>query len=68
MWNGVKFDGDRISDHWNHDEINILYTYTNADEVELYLNGRSLGIKKNSLDPKTRNKIKWTDGVPKGYT
>lgn len=63
MWNGVKFDGDRISDHWNRKPGNkyTIYTYTNADEVELYLNGRSLGIKKNSLDPKTRNKIKWTD-------
>jgi len=65
MWNGVKFDGDRISDHWNRKPGNkyTIYTYTNADEVELYLNGRSLGIKKNSLDPKTRNKIKWTDVV-----
>lgn len=65
MWNGVKFDGDRISDHWNRRPGNkyTVYTYTNADEVELYLNGRSLGIKKNSLDPKTRNKIKWTDVV-----
>jgi len=65
MWNGVKFDGDRISDHWNRKPGNkyTVYTYTNADEVELYLNGRSLGIKKNSLDPKTRNKIKWTDVV-----
>ncbi|BCS85058.1 beta-galactosidase [Prevotella herbatica] len=63
MWNGVKFDGDRISDHWNRKPGNkyTVYTYTNADEVELYLNGRSLGIKKNSFDPKTRNKIKWTD-------
>ena len=65
MWNGVKFDGDRISDHWNRKPGNkyTIYTYTNADEVELYLNGRSLGIKKISLDPKTRNKIKWTDVV-----
>lgn len=65
MWNGVKFDGDRISDHWNRKPGNkyTVYTYTNADEVELYLNGKSLGIKKNSLDPKVRNKIKWTNVV-----
>ena len=64
-WNGVKFDGDRISDHWNRKSGKkyTIYTYTNADEVELYLNGKSLGVKKNSLDPKTRNKIKWTDVV-----
>ena len=65
MWNGVKFDGDRISDHWNRTpgKKYTVYTYTNADEVELYLNGKSLGIKKNSLDPKVRNKIKWTDVI-----
>ena len=65
MWNGVKFDGDRISGHWNRTPGNkyTVYTYTNADEVELYLNGRSLGITKNSLDPKVRNKIKWPDVV-----
>lgn len=63
MWNGVKFDGDRISDHWNRTpgKKYTVYTYTNAEEVELYRNGKSLGIKKNSLDPKVRNKIKWTD-------
>ena len=33
-----------------------------AEEVELRLNGRSLGVKKNSSDPKSRDKIRW-DGI-----
>lgn len=64
MWNGVKFGGEQISDHWNRvaGDAYTLYTYTNADEVELFVNGKSLGVKQNTLDPKKRNKIKW-EGV-----
>ncbi|MCR5199423.1 MAG: glycoside hydrolase family 2 protein, partial [Prevotella sp.] len=45
MWNGVQTGNDGMSDHWNRAEGSKvqLITYTNADEVELLLNGRSLG-------------------------
>ena len=46
-WNRVF--GDSLS----------LYTYTNAEEVELVINGKSLGRKQNLKDPKSRNQIKW---------
>lgn len=62
VWNGVNFNGDRLSDHWNRTPGSVctLYTYTNADEVELLVNGQSLGVKRNDkADPKTRNKIEW---------
>jgi beta-galactosidase len=39
-----------------------LYTYTNAEEVELVLNGRSLGKKQNPKEAKRRNQIHW-DGI-----
>ena len=65
MWNGVQTGNDGMSDHWNRQpgsEINLV-TYTNADEVELLLNGKSLGRKQNPVsDPKQRNQIKW-DGI-----
>lgn len=63
MWNGVQTGNDGMSDHWNRAEgAKIqLYTYTNAEEVELILNGRSLGTKKNPSDPKHRNAIHWSD-------
>ena len=64
VWNDVKVGTQRMSDHWNRKAGSkmALYTYTNADEVELLVNGKSVGVKKNVREPKTRNKIKW-DGV-----
>ena len=62
MWNGVQTGNDGMSDHWNRQPgKNVqLITYTNADEVELRLNGKSLGRKKNPKDdPKHRNQIRW---------
>lgn len=61
VWNDVKVGTQRMSDHWNRKAGSTLslYTYTNADEVELFVNGKSVGVKKNSDNPRTRNKIKW---------
>ncbi len=53
-----------MSDHWNRKlgSTVSLYTYTNADEVELLVNGKSLGRKVNDKsNPKVRNKISWDD-------
>ena len=64
MWNGVQTGNDGMSDHWNRKpgtKLNLI-TYTNADEVELLLNGKSLGRKQNPTnDPKLRNQIRWND-------
>ena len=39
-----------------------VVTYTNADEVELLLNGKRLGRRPNpKTDPKRRNQIRWDD-------
>lgn len=64
MWNGVDISVGKYSENWNRtagDSVS-LYTYTNGDEVELLMNGKSLGIKKNESDPKRRNRIRW-DGI-----
>ena len=64
MWNGVQTGNDGMSDHWNRmaGQKLSLITYTNADEVELLLNGKSLGKKQNNLkDAKMRNQIRWND-------
>ena len=62
MWNGIQTGNDGMSDHWCRKpgtELNLI-TYTNADEVELVLNGKSLGKKQNpKSDPKQRNQIRW---------
>ena len=63
LWNGINVSAGKLSENWNREagEKVSLYTYTNGDEVELFLNGKSLGVKKNSNDPKLRARIKWDD-------
>ncbi len=65
VWNDVKVGTSRMSDHWNRKAGSTmsLYTYTNADEVELFVNGKSLGRKTNDkTNPRQRDRVKW-DGV-----
>ena len=63
QWNGINVSAGKLSENWNREagEKVSLYSYTNGDEVELFLNGKSLGVKKNSEDPKLRSRIKWDD-------
>ena len=61
MWNGVKMGNDRMTGNWNRadgSKANII-VYTNGDEVELLLNGKTLGRKNNPKDAKLRNQIRW---------
>ena len=62
MWNGINTANDGMSDHFNRkpgSQLSLI-TYTNADEVELLLNGKSIGRKQNPKDnPKLRNQIRW---------
>lgn len=63
-WNDVKVGTLQLSDHWNRtagSTVN-LYTFTNADEVLLKLNGKPIGRKRNdTADPDKRNRILWQD-------
>lgn len=64
MWNGVQTGNDGQSDHWNRTPGKKLEitTYTNADEVELLVNGKSVGVKTNDKsNAKMRNQIRWRD-------
>lgn len=63
MWNDQIVGQKVISSHWNRQENEKynLYTYTNAEEVELFINGKSLGIQKNSDEVRKRNTIYWKD-------
>lgn len=62
QWNGVAMGGRTFTDSWNFnpgDSVK-LYTYTNADEVELRVNGKTMGRKANNIgNPKERNRILW---------
>ena len=61
LWNDVVVGRTYISSHWNREEGKKydIYTYTNADEVELLVNGQSIGVQQNSTDVKKRNVIFW---------
>ena len=62
-WNGIITGTDRQSELWNRPEGSKanLVIYTNCDEVELTLNGKSLGRRQNPTDAKNRNRINWND-------
>lgn len=62
VWNEVRVGVLPLVASWNYDPDTALklFTYTNAEEVELLINGKSYGIKKNELDhPEKRNQIEW---------
>lgn len=64
VWNGVRTGTDKLTSHWNRCQgsLQTVHTYTNADEVELLLNGISLGRRVNNTnDPSGRNRIVWAD-------
>lgn len=66
VWNDVQIATEDLSSDWNRTPGDTLkiYTYTNADEVELLINGRSLGRRANdTINGKTRNRILWKDVV-----
>ncbi|MBQ9649255.1 MAG: DUF4982 domain-containing protein [Prevotella sp.] len=61
LWNGVETGNARLSENWNRtegDTVTVI-TFTNADEVELRLNGKSLGRRQNPQDAKLRDQIVW---------
>lgn len=63
-WNDNMVGQQTISQNWNKakNSKQDLFTYTNADEVELLYNGKSLGTKKNDIsDLSSRNRIKWSE-------
>ena len=63
QWNDIRVGQQRINQNWNQKEGSHpnVFTYTNAEEVELIYNGLSLGIQKNDTsDLAKRNIILWS--------
>lgn len=66
VWNDINVGTLQLSDHWNREvgDTLTMYTFTNADEVELKINGKSFGKKRNNRsDSRERNRILW-ENVP----
>ena len=62
IWNGVDQGSVEQSESWNWETGDSLKVvcYTNADEVELFLNGKSLGTRTNNVaDSRQRNRPEW---------
>ncbi len=65
LWNDVKVGTREFTDHWNYIKGDTipLFTFTNAEEVELIVNGISYGKKMNDVtNSSKRNRIFW-EGV-----
>ncbi len=63
-WNDVVSGRMTMTSHWNRPKGSVvnLFTFTNDDEVELRLNGKSLGRQRNdTTDIRKRNMIYWKD-------
>ena len=64
IWNDVRVGRVNVSENWNRKpgEKVRLVAFTNAEEAELLLNGKSLGTRKNDAPegPK-RNMLRWDD-------
>lgn len=61
-WNDITVGYMPMSSHWNRKEGSKqnLFTFTNADEVELLVNGQSMGIQKNNnAELAKRNMVYW---------
>ena len=62
-WNDIKVGQQKVSRNWNQRSGSHpnVFTYTNADEVELFYNGKSLGVQKNDTTVLAkRNVILWS--------
>ena len=69
VWNDVQVGTGRMSENWNRKPGKVsMNVYTNAERVELFVNGRKVAEKDNPTNPKNRNKLRF-DGVEyeKGY-
>ena len=60
-WNDIVVGKKEIVSQWNWTpgKKYDIFTYTNADEVELLVNGKSYGIQKNNTQNDKRNIILW---------
>lgn len=62
-WNDIVVGQKEIVSDWNlHTGSKYdVFTYSNADDVELFVNGISLGIHQNNTEIEKRNMILWQD-------
>lgn len=65
-WNDVIVGRMPVSSHWNRTagSRQNVFTYTNAEEVELLVNGKTIGAQKNNTDSINHRNIIYWQNVP----
>ena len=62
VWNDVLVGNVKLTENWNRkagDKVRVV-VFTNGEKVELFLNGRSLGVRNNdSKESAKRNFLEW---------
>lgn len=61
MWNDVQVGTGVTGESWNRAKGSMvsMNVYTNCDRVDLVLNGRVIASKENTMNPRSRNKIRF---------
>jgi len=67
-WNDVKVGSQKINYNWNQPEGSKqnVFVYTNADEVELLYNGKSMGTQQNNRADIAKRNITYWSGIDYG--
>ncbi|TYA71746.1 glycoside hydrolase family 2 TIM barrel-domain containing protein [Seonamhaeicola marinus] len=69
VWNKLRlWEWYKVNEHWNYDDNEpiVVQTYTNCEEAELFLNGKSLGKQALADFKEEDNIIKWLVPHQKG--
>ena len=61
MWNDVQVGTGVTGESWNRPEGSVvsMNVYTNCERVDLVLNGHVIASKENTLNPRSRNKLRF---------
>ena len=67
-WNDIKVGSQKITYNWNRQEGSRqnVFVYTNADEVELFYNGKSLGTRQNDRSDVAKRNMTYWNGIEYG--
>ncbi len=67
-WNDIEVGRLPLTENWNYEpgSRKSVYAFSNADEVELFYNGKSLGVRRNHRDDKSRRNMMLWENVDYG--